>query len=166
MKLTDFKLRAPRGTYYGVRPTPETVTAMQQFMGDHKIPNRIEPEKMHCTIVFSRVFCNEQALGFLDPHWKGKFEKYDLFNPAQDQTDEKCLVLGFICPEMIDRHNHLKTKGATHDFPNLSPHMTLSYKVDPDYDHLSLPKYDGPIHFHHEYSEPLNLNYVKTKINK
>lgn len=163
MKLNEFKERAPRGTYFGVHPTKETIAAMREFMGDNKIPNPIDHDKMHCTIVFSRAFCGERALGDLDPHWKGEFDKYDLFDPSSEEDDNKCLVMAFVCPEMLDRHKHLKSKGATHDFPTLSPHMTLSYDVGPEYDHLVLPDYDGPIHFHHEYSEPLNLKWVKTK---
>ena len=158
MKLIDVK---PRGTYFGLHPTPETKAAMREFLHDYEIPNPLDMEKMHCTVIFSRAFCGEQALGDLDPHWQGNFDKYDLFDsaPKENQDQTKCLVLKFVCPELID---HLKSKGATHDFPELTPHMTLSYNVGLDYDHSDLPEYDGPIHFHHEYSEPLNLNWVNT----
>ena len=168
MKLTDFKIRAPRGTYYGARPTETTCEAILDFLSDNKIPNPIAEKLMHCTVIYSRVFCSAKALGDLDPHWKGKFEAYNVWptSPKPDEEPTSCLTLGFICPEMHERHHVLRKEGATHDFPDFKPHLTLSYDVGNDYDHHSLDHYGGPLVFHQEYSEPLNLDFVKTKVNK
>lgn len=168
MKLTDFKLRAPRGTYYGAKPSKDTCEAILDFLSDHKVPNPLEEKLLHCTVIYSRVWCSEKALGDLDPHWKGQFEAYNVWPtfPKEDQEATHCLTLGFICPEMHERHHALKSAGATHDFPNFQPHITLSYDVGNDYDHIALPHFSGPLLFHNEYSEPLNLDFVKTKVNK
>ncbi len=168
MKLTEFKERAPRGTYYGARPTKDTCEAVLDFMANHKIPNPLTEDLMHVTICFSRVWCAVQALGDLDPHWQGNFEAYNVWptTPKEGEEPSSCLTLGFACPEMHLRHQHLRREGATHDYPDFKPHLTLSYDVGNDYDTIHLPQYSGPLKFHHEYSEPLNLQYVKTKVNK
>lgn len=168
MKLTEFKERAPRGTYYGARPTKDTCEAILDFMSDHKIPNPITEDLIHCTVCYSRVWCGEQALGPLDPHWAGKFNGYNVWPtaPDPDQDPTSVLTIGFHCPEMHDRHHHLRRNGATHDFPDFQPHLTLSYDVGKDYEKGELAPYGGPILFHHEYSEPLNTKFVKTKVNK
>ncbi|MDE1829270.1 MAG: hypothetical protein KGI25_02995 [Thaumarchaeota archaeon] len=167
MKLTEFKVRAPRGTYYGARPTKQTCESLLDFISDNQIPNPLEEKLLHCTVIYSRVFCGERALGDLDPHWKGEFDAYNVWptSPKQDQEPTHCLTLGFICPEMHQRHRDLRAAGATHDFPDFNPHITLSYDVGNEFEYLLLPHYSGPLHFHHEYSEPLNLEFVKTKVN-
>lgn len=177
MKITDFKVRAPRGTYYGAHLTPETREAILDFMSDNKIPNPLSEDLMHVTVIHSRVWCPVKALGNIEPHWEGKFNKYNLWATSPKEKDDKdlneeqeqssnCLTLGFDCPEMHERHHALRKEGATHDFPDFKPHITLSYDAGNEYDHHALPQYSGPLKFHHEYSEPLNLNFVKTKVNK
>lgn len=174
MKITDFKVRAPRGTYYGARLTPDTRESILDFLSDNKIPNPLSEDLMHVTVVHSRVWCPAKALGNLDPHWEGKFKTYNLWStiPKDKKLNEEqeeptsCLTLGFDCAEMHNRHHALRKEGATHDFPDFQPHITLSYDAENDYDHLSLPHYSGPLKFHQEYSEPLNLEFVKTKVNK
>jgi len=168
MKITDFKIRAPRGTYYGARPTKETCESVLDFLADNKIPNPLTEALMHCTVIYSRVWCGAQALGDLDPHWEGHFEAYNVWptTPNDGEEPTHCLTLGFICPQMHVRHYDLRKEGATHDFPDFKPHMTLSYDVGNKYEPHMLPHYLGPLHFHHEYSEPLNLQFVKTKVNK
>ncbi len=162
MKLIE--IAAPRGSYFGAKPTKETTAAMREFMGDHHIPNPLEDDKLHATVVYSRAFCGARPLGKLNPKWKGKFTEFDMF-PTSPRINEakssKCLVMKFECPEMFERHHYLrKHHGATHDFPDFKPHMTLSYDVG-DFDHLNLPHYDGPHEFEEEYSEPLDLSWVK-----
>lgn len=166
MKLIDLREMSSRGTYFGVKPTKETIHAMKEFMGDHRIPNPVEDNKLHATVVYSRTFVGARPLGILNPTWKAKFHKYDLFqtSPRVDEADgtpDQCLVMKFHCPEIHDRHNYLrKQHGATHDFPTFDPHVTMSYNVG-DFDHDNLPAYDGPHEFEEEYSEPLKADWIK-----
>src|SRR5271157_1263714 len=169
MKLIEVATayKTPRGTYFGVKPTKETVAAMREFMGDHHIPNPVEDDKLHATVVFSRAFCNARPLGKLDPKWKGEFSSFDIFptgGPKIEESDRpstNCLVMRFECPELHERHHFLrKHHGATHDFPEYKPHMSMSYNIE-DFDHTNLPDYDGPHEFEEEYSEPLDLNWIK-----
>jgi hypothetical protein len=172
MKIIDFKLRAPRGTYYGAHPTAETAESILDFLSDHKVPNPITEKLLHCTVIYSRVWCTAKALGDLDPHWEGDFDAYNVWptHPKENEEQTNCLTLSFVCPEMHKRHQDLRKEGATHDYPDFKPHLTLSYDVGDKYDHLKeslvLPHYKGPLAFHHEYSEPLNLDFVKSKVNK
>lgn len=164
MKLIDLKEMSQRGTYYAVRPTRETIAAMREFMGDHRIPNPLAGEDLHATVVYSRAFVNARSLGKLNPTWKGKFHEFDIF-PSFSPVDEsenaehtKCLVMKFHCDDIHRRHDFLrKNHGATHDFATFDPHITMSYNIG-DFDHQNLPEYDGPHEFHEEYSEPLKLD--------
>jgi hypothetical protein len=170
MKLIDIlyeRRHGLRGTYYGARATDETIDKLQEFMHKHKIPNATPGKDIHCTVVYSRIFVGEPALHDLDPHWKGQFNGWNVWptRPAEEEESSNALTLGFDCPEMEQRHKDLRSHGATHDFPDFKPHFSMSYDIG-DYPHTELPKYDGPLHLHHEYTEPLNLNWVKTKLKK
>lgn len=157
MKLTEFKVKAIRGTYYAARPTDETREAILDFLADNKIPNPLTTDLIHCTVCYSRVWCAERALGDLDPHWKGEFESYNVWPTSSDVEEEEepatCLTMSFKCPEMHERHWYLRRNGATHDYPEFKPHVSLSYDIAHDYDHAALPIYTGPLHFNHEYSK-------------
>lgn len=170
MKLSDFVERRsqPRGAYYGVRPTPETVAALEEFMKTHNIPNATPLDKIHCTVIYSHSPCKEPALGPLDPHWTGAFTGYNLWetNPKDQQQKTKCLTMGLDCEDLHNRHQHLTTCGAVHSYPKYQPHLTLSYDVGLDYDPSELPPYEGPLSFHEEYYEDLNTDWVNTKLNK
>lgn len=166
MRLIEIKEMASQGTYFAVKPTKQTMTAMREFMGDHKIPNPVADHTLHATVIYSKNFVGAKPLGKLNPTWKAKFHEYDLF-PSSSRVNEsedeptKCLVMKFHCPEIHKRHHFLrKHHGASHDFPTFDPHMTLSYNVG-SFDHTNLPAYDGPHEFEEEYSEPLNLTWNK-----
>jgi len=72
-------------------------------------------------------------------------------------------VLTYDCPELIDRHNALmKEHGATFDYDEFKPHVTLSYDVGREFDTKKLPVADiGDINVIDEYSEELNLDWAK-----
>jgi hypothetical protein len=164
MKLIEIH-NNKRGTYFGLRPTPETIRALREFMGDHKIPNPVDDSDLHATVVYSKVFVGASPLGKLKPTWKTNFTEYDIFRTSPKLTEQQgdtknCLVMKFDCPELHERHHYLRNHhGATHDYPSFIPHMTLSYDVG-DFDHNILPEYDGTHEFHEEYSEPLNSNWA------
>lgn len=162
MKLNELALQAPRGTYFGLKPSKATIESILEFIDRYGVPEPIDSDKLHATVVYSRTFCSAQPLGKIDPPWVGNFTQYNLFprNVEQDPTP-MCLVLEFDCPELLARHHELRNVyGASHDFPEFKPHLTLTYNAG-DYDHLALPPYQGPHEFDYEYSEPLNTNWVK-----
>lgn len=162
MRLSELALEQPRGTYFGIKPTDETVDSLINFIRQHDVPDPIDREKVHSTVVYSRTFCSARPLGDIDPPLVGKFAQYNLFprNVEEDPTP-MCLVLEFDCPELTQRHDELVTKyGASHDFPDFKPHLTLTYDAG-DFDYENLPPYKGPLEFHYEYSEPLNTNWVE-----
>lgn len=166
MKLIDIVERRsePRGSYYGVRPTPETIAAMHEFLKTYDIPNPVSLDDAHCTIIYSKLPCSEPPLGDLDPHWQALFAQYNVWptNPKNGMST-KCLTAGLHSPDMHDRHQHLLMCGAVHSFPEFKPHMTLSYDIGDAYDISQLPPFSGPLVFHHEYHEPLNTDWVNTK---
>ena len=161
MKLNELVLQQPRGTYFGIKPSANTLKHLLEFIYDYKIPEPIHPDRIHATVIYSRNFCGAAPLGRIEPPWQGKFVQYNLFpRNVDEEPTPMCLVMEFECPELVQRHYDLRKRGASHDFPEFKPHMTLTYNVG-DFDHNQLPEYDGPHEFDYEYSEPLDTKWVQ-----
>jgi len=165
MKLTEIiEEKIQKGTYAGVRLSNKTINAIKKFIKDNDIPNPIEPEKMHTTLLYSRKYLPDyKAKGKYDDILEGTpsgFEKW----PSQPDDDGKvamCLVLKYTCTALSKRHKELmKEHEATYDFPDYKPHVTLSYDVG-SLQCKDLPKFEEPIEIVEEYAEDLNLDWAK-----
>ena len=61
-----------------------------------------------------------------------KFKEWKIFDTAIGTTG-KCLVMALESEELHEHHNMLRKKyGASYDFPEYIPHMTVSYSYDSD----------------------------------
>ena len=159
------------GTYAGAHFSDATVDALSQYCKDNNIPNAIAPDKFHTTILYSRKHCPDyKARGKFDPMLVGTpHEKFHVWKTSpSDPNAEKtnCLILPFDCPDLVARHKELMdTHGATYDYDEYKPHVTLSYNIG-DIDADSLPPFKGKIEIADEYQEDLDLDWAKTKANK
>ena len=67
------------------------------------------------------------------------------------------LVIAFNSPSLIHRHNSLREAGASHDFPEYHPHITIA-DTTADINKDILP-YVGPIHLGPEIFEEINEDW-------
>ena len=125
-----------KGSYSAVKFGNGTNEALKAFNAEHSIPNALDPNKLHTTVLFSRKFLpNYVPAGRIDPPLVGKFIGYDVWLSAPF-SGTRCLVMLYDCPELVKRHKDLMTEhGATYDFEEYKPHITISYDI-----HLLLSK--------------------------
>lgn len=168
MKLRDiYEEQKHKGTYAGVHFDYDTKKRIQKYMKDNKIPNDLPLHKLHNTLIYSRKYLPKfKAQGRLDPPWTGEIVELDIFTgqPDEDGKKAKCLVLKFECAECTDRHHEIMDEhGATFDYDEYTPHVTLSYDMeDLEIKDLSDPKKAiGDLKIVEEYQEDLNLNWAK-----
>lgn len=151
-----FEEQAP-GTYVGVRFTPETIEGLTAFQKEIGVPNPLNPEKFHATVVYSREpveWTPQTDLTKEDVEASG----WDVFENRRDGT--KCLVLRLSSEFLQERFDTAIEAGATHDFPDYKPHITLSYDIGTfETRKLALPEF--PIVLDHEYVEPLRDSWAK-----
>lgn len=166
MKLIDLveKIKTKKGTYAGVRFSDETVNDIKKYIEDNDIPNHINYDKLHTTLLYSRKHCpNYEPAGKLEKAMHGhahKFEKWPS-QPDDDGNVAMCLVLRYNCPALVKRHVALMDEHkGTYDFDEYKPHITFSYDVG-NLQCKDLPKYDGEIEIVEEYGEDLNLDWAK-----
>lgn len=102
-------------------------------------------ENMHVTILYSKAEIDWFSVG---DAWQGelKFDggarDHDLFG-AQGAT--KHLVLMIKCRELEWRHEEFISKGASHDFEDFQPHITLQSGLPVDFDMSGIEPYRGEI---------------------
>lgn len=152
------------GRYVGMHFTPETKEMLKKIIHDEKIPTAVPDEKMHSTIVYSRdnPVKDYEVSGKLEEPIEAKINSFDVF---QSQEGKNCLVAKLHAPDLEDRHNKAKELGASYDYDEYIPHVTLSYDVgdvdDSFIDNLN-KKYKGyQIFADEEYDEPLDNTWVK-----
>lgn len=160
MKLEELMERAPIGTYVGVRFTDETIEKLADYQHRHKIPNPLDQEEFHTTVVYSRKPINwRPETGLLDSATVKKIEAWNT------RDGLRCVVLLLDCDYLKERFDLAMDRGATYDFPDYKPHITLSYDVGDDFNPDDLPVPDFEIELDHEYVEELNLEKKFTKDN-
>lgn len=143
-----------KGLYVAAKFSESTLDALEKLQRSLKIPNPVPRDKLHTTIVYSRVFVPYKVAS-------GSFEIADRGSLTIFETGQgaRALVLELESVYLTTRHNYAKALGATYDFPDYRPHITLSYDVGP----LSfIGTYDVPVILDREYSEELNLDWKDT----
>jgi hypothetical protein len=167
MKLADIKIIkeadeiTSTGTYAAVKFDNETKKAITDYITSNGIQNGVNPEKLHCTLLYSRKYLPDyEPLGDIDPPWIGTAKSFDVWD-SSDKTS-RCLVLEFECPELQERHKTLMDQHeATYDFPEYKTHVTLSYNIG-DLDHTALPPFEEQLTIVSEYGEDLDLDWNKS----
>lgn len=158
--------KTPDGTFAGVRFDEETKKALDEFIKDNDIPNPIDLNKVHSTLLYSKKYLPDyKAAGKLDEPWEGEFKHFSIFGSTPEDGGEasKCLVMEYSCPEQTARFDELMEKHkATYDFDEYKPHVTLSYDVG-GLDEKKLPKFKKGLRIVEEYQEDLSLDWKNTE---
>lgn len=143
------------GLYVAAFFSDETNNLLAGYCSKNNIPNSVPAPSLHTTIVYSRV----PVLGFEPNHTlevpvNTTYAKLDVW---ETQAGPKCLVLHFFSPYLHIRFQEAMSLGATYDFDEYKPHVTLSYDIG-DLDHTKLPAITFPLVIAGEYSESLDLD--------
>lgn len=151
------------GTYAHVEFDTATKKQIHKYCVLANIPNAVRPDKLHTTLLYSRVPMSEYV-----PVGKYDFPlvavpiglaTWEMTNDAGEPST--CLVVLLSCPHLVARHEYLMNKyGGTFDYPTYLPHVTLSYDVH-DLDPETLPFFEQLVPhliIVAEHAEPLDEN--------
>lgn len=160
MKLAEITNKN-KGTYAGYKLSAPSKKYLSDFMKENEIPNALDPDKLHVTLVYSRKHLPDfKPLGNVSI--AAKPEQFVVWK-GRDSTGSKeanCLILLLDCPEAEERHKQIKDEhGATFDYDKYQPHITLSYDIgDMKIARLKVPTRN--IMFVEEYVEDLDLDWA------
>jgi hypothetical protein len=117
-----FESKYPGGTYSSLLLDEESSEELFAYCAKLNIPNLVEPDEYHCTLIYSKKDCPEVAK-----------EDFDLPCGAIPigfrilGVETKVLVLELYCPNATRLHELFMEKyGATHDYNEYIPHITVA----------------------------------------
>lgn len=118
---------------------------------------------MHVTVLYSKHPVDPMKMG---ETWEGN-EKGELrIKPggprALERFDGGAVVLQFASWALQSRHEQMVREGASHDYPEYLPHVTLSYGAA-DVDLASIVPYSGELRFGPEIFAPIDEDW-KAKV--
>lgn len=115
------------------------------------IPATLPPADMHVTVLYSKRPVDWLAMPegrtysdggkmTINP---GGARVLDVFG----HDEERCLVLRFKSWELTAHNRDMMEAGASSDYPDYAPHVTITYKLPASFDVDAAKPYDGPLVF-------------------
>lgn len=131
----------PYGTFAELLPDESTKSMLLELIDRLGLANPIDPDKIHTTLIYSRKPCPDiETMHGRETPYEGRISKLTTW-PTQDGN--RCLVALVECEDAEQLHHRLReTYGATHDYPDYTPHFTLSYDCG---DEFELPAGEYPV---------------------
>lgn len=140
------------GTYVALNADQKTRDSLAKWVKENNIPNPADPKQYHSTVIYSRKGIPSVTNYKFTFPIEGTIKEWKIFPSGESN---KCLVAIIDCDELHNLHTKIREKyGATHDFPDYHPHITLSYDYGNNKVPPSLP--DVPISYGSRTIEPLD----------
>ena len=138
------------GMYMAVDFTEATQRAITEYAEIAKVPDPVMAPSLHCTLVYSRTKvpmepshdCNYEI---------AKVKGLELWPVADGKN---VLVLTLESKYLTNRFNEAISLGATYDYDEYKPHITLSYDAG-EFDIASAPPITFDVELNSEYIEEL-----------
>lgn len=124
------------------------------------ITSTLAADDMHVTVLYSRNPVDPIKMG---ETWSGDEKGNLTIKPggprAVERLGENAVVLLFASSELIWRHRSMVEAGASHDYDEYQPHVTLTYEAPADLDLETIKPFSGKLLFGPELFEPLDLGW-------
>lgn len=160
-KFKDFSERRKIGTYVSCDYTADTTSNISFWCVENLVPSPLAAHHYHTTVLYSRtaILTAQEILDKMDQEFELSVVGFKLFNSTDNDPNFNALVLELAAPELVALHKKLIAAGGTHDYPDYTPHVTVSYSApaDTDLSILSLPKFKFKVNGFK--TEPLDLNW-------
>lgn len=146
-----------RGTYAAVKFNDKTLDALCDMQERLKLFDATPRDKMHATICYSRVPVPFKPMQNID-NIIAYAKDFEVF---ETQSGARALVLLLDSPYLQSRFEYAMALGATYDFPDYRPHITLAYDIGA----MAKPELELKIGIGatHEYVEDLDLDWTPEK---
>jgi 2'-5' RNA ligase len=115
----------PNGTYMSTTLSKKSQKDLDNWVSKNNIPSPADPKQYHSTIIYSRKGVPEVKNYKIDLPMKDKIKEWKIF---PTQSGAKALVAIMDSPALENHHKTIRKEyGATHDYPDYHPHVTVSY---------------------------------------
>lgn len=144
------------GTYVAAKFTDSTLDELEGIQKQLKLLNPVARSDLHSTICYSRKYIKFPV--DTDNELISVSQSLRIF----ETSGGPALVLELDSEHLCKRHELAKLLGATYDFPDYIPHITLSYNIGGQYVDTS-KTFSANIVKSHEYSEDLDTSWADDK---
>ena len=127
------------GTYVSLEMSQDSRVMLDNYVEmTLGLKERVDPKTYHITVIYSRtpVPSAEQLLHMNTAlPVEAQPVAYEVF---PTKNDGQCLVLRLICPYATRINSQLTLQGATSDYDEYKPHVTIAYNLKEDVNPLEL----------------------------
>lgn len=120
----------------------------------------LSAEDMHVTVLYSKRPVDPMRMG---ETWTGEEDGGLTIKPggprALEQFDGGAVVLQFASWSLQSRHEQMVREGASHDYPEYLPHVTLTYEAPEGLDLAAIVPYSGELRFGPEVFAPIDEDW-------
>jgi 2'-5' RNA ligase len=128
------------GTYVALEMSQESKDMLDNFVQMNLgLTERVDKKTYHITVIYSRTpVPSAEALLHMNTSIPVEAQPvvYEIF---PTKNDGHCLVMRIICPYATRINSQLEREGATSDYPDYKPHITIAYDIKEKVDPNSLP---------------------------
>ena len=161
MELASLKEYAKHkdGTYVAFEMSQESKDLLDNFVEMNLgLTERVDKSTYHITVIYSRTpVPAAEKFKETGVEMSARAEAYEVF---PTKSDGKCLVMRIVCPAATGLNSVLAGLGATSDYPEYKPHVTIAYNITQEIDHTTLPVPQFPIVFDEIKVDPLDPQFT------
>lgn len=152
------------GTYAAMDLTDESRELLDNFVEMNLgLTSRVDPSTYHITIIYSKTpVPTAETLAGMTTDTSASVSGYEVF---PTKNDGKCLVMRLMFEFAENLNAKLTEMGATSDYAEYKPHMTLAYDMEQEVDVESLPIPQFPLYFQGLTVKPLEPDFVPANKN-
>jgi hypothetical protein len=143
----------PYGTYASLTLDDASLAKLAALRDQLGVSNGVDPADMHTTVIYSRKPCpGAMSMHELSTPFTGHVRGLHTW-PTQE--GKRCLVAEIDCAPVNELHQLMRDRyGATHDYPEFTPHVTLSYDCGDQ--ELTLPPGEHTVGYTDLHVKPLD----------
>jgi 2'-5' RNA ligase len=149
------------GTYVALEMSQESKDMLDNYVEMNLgLSERVNKNTYHITVIYSRTpVPSAEALLHMNTSIPVEAQPvgYEIF---PTKNDGYCLVLRIICPYATRINSQLTREGATSDYTEYKPHITLAYDIKEKVDVSTLPVPQFQLVFDVLKVEPLDPQYT------
>lgn len=147
------------GTYVSMDLSDESRALLDNFVEmSLGLTERVDPSTYHITVIYSRTpVPTAEHIAGMSTDTTASVIGYEIF---PTKNDGKCLVMRLEYSFANALNSKLTQEGATSDYPEYKPHLTLAYDMSQEIDPNTLPIPKFPLGFGPVKVAPLEPDYI------
>jgi phage gp29-like protein len=144
--------------YVSRKLKPASARALLSWAASQGIPGLLPAAELHVTVLYSKAAVDWFGM---EPYgWADGDLRVGEGGPRKVEKlgEQGAIVLRFASYPLKARHEEMVERGASHDFPEYLPHVTVGYA--PDFDPEGIEPYQGPLEFGPEIFAPIDDQWI------